>query len=329
MVEPVARALRSETPAALLLGGTALRARGLRAAARITAATNCRLISETFPARTERGAGLPAVERLAYFPEAALEMLTGLRALVLAGAAEPVPFFGYEGKPARLTPDQCALHTLARPDEDAAGALERLADALGAPAAALMAAGDGRPERPSGPLNPSALSRGLAALLPEGAIISDESGTTGVGTSRALAAAPPHTLLYLTGGSIGHAIPVATRPAVAAPDRRVVAAQGDGGGAYTLQALWTQARESLNVTTIICANRRYEILRVELARAGIREPGAQARALTDLARPEIDWRLLARGFGVPATRVETAEAFVNALERSLSESGPSLIEALL
>ena len=148
VVEPVARALRSETPAALLLGGTALRARGLRAAARITAATNCRLISETFPARTERGAGLPAVERLAYFPEAALEMLTGLRVLVLAGAAEPVPFFGYEGKPARLTPDQCALHTLARPDEDAAGALERLADALGAPAAALMAAGDGRPEGP-------------------------------------------------------------------------------------------------------------------------------------------------------------------------------------
>ena len=122
---------------------------------------------------------------------------------------------------------------------------------------------------------------------------------------------------------------MATGAAVAAPDRRVVAAQGDGGGAYTLQALWTQARESLNVTTIICANRRYEILRVELARAGIREPGPQARALTDLARPEIDWRLLARGFGVPATRVETAEAFVNALERSLSESGPSLIEALL
>ena len=327
-VEVAAAALRGGAPAALFLGGRALRERGLVAAARVAAATGARLVSECFPARLERGAGLPAVERIPYFPERAAAALAGLRTLVLAGAPEPVAFFGYPGQPSRFAPDGCAIPTLASPEEDVEGALDDLAAALGAPRRAAPPSPAPSPPAPDGPLTPAAASAILAELQPEGAIVVDESATTGLGWFRPSAASPRHTLLTVTGGSIGMGPPCATGAALACPDRTVIDFEGDGAAAYTLQALWTQAREGLHVVTLLCANRSYRILEVEQQRAGAR-PGPRAASLTDLSGPPLDWVLLARGLGVPATRVDSAAALRDALRRSLAEPGPHLVELLV
>jgi acetolactate synthase-1/2/3 large subunit len=185
------------------------------------------------------------------------------------------------------------------------------------------------PPSGSGPVTPDALGAALARVQPEGAIVMDEAATSGLPYFLAGDAAPAHTYLALTGGAIGQGLPCATGAAVACPDRKVIAFQADGSGAYTLQALWTQAREGLDVVTVLCANRAYRILQVELARAGIAEPGPAARSLVDLSRPSLDWVSLARGLGVPGERVETCEALTPALERALAEPGPRLIEVLL
>ncbi|HZA51603.1 MAG TPA: acetolactate synthase large subunit, partial [Myxococcaceae bacterium] len=308
----------------------ALRERGLWAAARIARKVECRMVVECFPARLERGAGLPRVERLPYFPEQVTASLAGLERLVLADAPEPVAFFGYPGLPSRLTPAGCAIANLASPEEDVPGALESLADALEAPTAspALLSEAK-RPAMPEGPLTVDAIGAVLALSQPEGAIVVDESGTTGMRYFPPSAASPRHTLLTLTGGAIGFGPPCATGAAIACPDRVVIDFQGDGAAAYTLQALWTQAREQLHVVTLICSNRSYAILRVELARAGVSTPGAQAASLFDLARPAIDWVALARSMGVPATRVDSAATLRNALGRALAEPGPHLIEMAL
>ncbi len=315
--------------AALLLGGAALSARGQRAAARAAGARGARVIAETFWSRMERGAGLPALERLPYFPEQALESLRAVTDLVLVGATDPVAFFGYPGLPSRLAAEGCRVHVLADPAQDAEAALEALADAVEAPPRAPEGAPAERPAPGSGALDPGNLGATLAAGLPEGAIVVDEGATSGLPLYLASAAAPPHDFLTLTGGAIGQGPPCATGAALACPDRRVLSLQADGSGMYTLQALWTQARESLDVTTVVCANRSYRILQIELGRAGIAEPGPSARALTDLTHPELDWCALARGMGVPGERVETAEELARALEASFREPGPRLVEAVL
>jgi acetolactate synthase-1/2/3 large subunit len=328
-VDGARRALSGSGPGVLLLGGWALRARGLRAAARIATTTGCRLVCETFPARLERGAGLPAVERLPYFPEQVTESLRGASALVLAGAVEPVAFFGYPNVPSRLTPSDCAIEVLAHPEQDVPAALEALADALGAAPDAGEFASTQQPPEPRGPLSPSSVGAVLARCQPEGAIVVDEAATSGLPYFLCAATTLPHTYLSLTGGAIGQGLPCATGAAIACPDRAVIAFQADGSGMYTLQSLWTQAREGLDVTTLLCANRSYRILQVELARAGVAEPGPQARALTDLSRPDIDWVRLAEAQGVPATRPESTEELTRELERALREPGPHLIELLL
>ncbi|HET7826457.1 MAG TPA: thiamine pyrophosphate-dependent enzyme, partial [Anaeromyxobacter sp.] len=217
------------------------------------------------------------------------------------------------------------------PEDDVPAALEDLADALGAPArpaAAAAAALDADAEVPEGALTPAAASALLARMQPEGAVVVDEAATTGLGYFRPSAASPRHTLLALTGGSIGMGPPLATGAALACPDRTVIDFQADGSAMYTLQALWTQAREGLHVVTLLCANRSYRILEVEQQRAGVR-PGPKAASLTDLARPAVDWTLLARGMGVPASRAETTAALRDALGRALAEPGPHLIEMIL
>ncbi len=327
-IERIAEFLRRKRPLTILLGGAALSEKGLRAAARVAAGSGCKLMTETFSARIERGAGIPSPERLPYFPEQAIKALTGNEFIVLAGAKDPVAFFGYQGIPSRLVPEGCALETLARPEEDIAGALENLARALGA-ASGASAPEAKRPGLPGGKLDPASLGTAVAALQPEGAIVVDESATSGGPYGAMAAGARPHSCLALTGGAIGQGLPTATGAAVACPDRRVIALQADGGGMYTIQSLWTQARENLNVTTIVCSNRAYRILQIEAARAGNTEPGRQARSLTELHPPEIRWTDLARGLGVPGVRVETADDLVKHLERALKEPGPSLIEAML
>jgi acetolactate synthase-1/2/3 large subunit len=338
-VEHAADALREAAKAnastTLLLGGDALHEAGLRAAARIAEATGTRLVAETFPARWERGRGLPAPMRLPYFPEQVIDLLKPDRAVVLAGAREPVAFFGYEGVPSLLVPEE-KQRCLATPEENATAALEALAAALeaGGSSTAPIATGDSMPaSSESGPLtgalNPGSIGAVLAQLLPEDAIVVDEAATSGLPFYLHSAGAARHSLLSLTGGAIGQGLPCATGAALACPDRRVIAFQADGSGMYTLQALWTQAREGLDVTTLLCSNRAYRILQVELARAGIAEPGRQALSLTGLDRPELDWVALAKGCGVPGVRVESAEALSSALARSLSEPGPMLIEMMI
>jgi len=326
-VEAAAQRLR-DGRGALLLGGDALCEPGLRAAARAAAACGARVFCETFPARIERGRGLPRLERLPYFPEQASEALSGFGSVVLAGATPPVAFFGYRGGASLLAPAERCL-ALAEPGEDSAEALDALAQALGAGASwPEPTTADPLPTL-TGPLDPERLGAVLAAAQPEGAIVVDEGATSGGSWWRCAEQAPPHTTLTLTGGAIGQGLPCATGAALACPDRPVISLQADGSGLYTVQALWTQAREGLDVTTLVCANRAYRILQIEMHRAGVAEPGPRARSLTDLTQPTLDWVALARGFGVPGARVETAEALAAELAKARAEPGPRLIEALL
>ncbi|MBF6569539.1 MAG: acetolactate synthase large subunit [Candidatus Binataceae bacterium] len=327
-IDRAAVMLRKHQSSVLYLGGQGLRARSLAAAARIAARTGCVLIAETFPARMERGAGYPAVARLPYFPEQALEALAPYHAMVIAGAPKPVAFFGYPDAPSVLIPQGCQVEMLAEPETGVAAALEALAEALGAPARPKILDAE-RPAKPSGPLSAANIGAALGALIPDHGILMDEGATTGFSAYATSIGARPHTYLSLTGGAIGQGLPCATGAAVASPDRKVIAFQADGGGMYTLQALWTNARESLDVITIICNNRAYRILQVELARAGVTEPGKYARSLTRLDEPEINWVDLARGMGVPGVRVSTADELVRELERALPERGPKLIEMMM
>jgi len=328
-VEEVAKALRSGERAALLLGGSALRAYGLHAASRVATATGAAMLGETFPANLERGAGIPAVERLAYLAEMAQAQLDGVRHLVLVDAKSPVSFFAYPGKASDLVPAGCTVHTLARPGEDAAVALEALADAVGAPAEGSVPAPSDRPGRPQGALSTESLAAAVGFTMPEEAIVVDEGNTSGLFVAGATAGAPRHDWLTLTGGAIGIGLPMATGAAVAAPERPVLCLQADGSAMYTLQALWTQAREGLDVTTVVLSNRSYAILNMELHRVGADAGGPSARRLLDLTGPELDFCDLARGMGVPARRVENAEELCSALETGFAEPGPSLIEVPL
>ena len=247
---------------------------------------------------------------------------------MLAGAREPVAFFGYEGLPSRLAPADSTL-PLARPGEDAEDALEALADALGAAPWDAPEFAPAAPPSADAALNPGVVGSVLAACLPKDAIVVDEAATTSLPFYAASGGSPRHTVLGLTGGAIGQGLACAVGAAIACPDRKVIAFQADGSGQYTLQALWTMAREGLDVVVLLCANRSYRILQLELARAGVSEPGPQARRLTSLESPALDWVSLALGYGVPATRVETAGELVEALQQGLREPGPQLVEMVL
>ncbi len=312
----------------LFLGGRALSERGLLAAGRIARASGAQLMSQTSNARAERGRGLPAFKKLPYLPELALEALTGHSSVVLAGAKAPVAFFGWPGLPSRLLPEDCPVTQLAAPEDDVVGALEALAEALRVPDPGPFEAPP-RPEPPAGELTAEALCTAIAALQPEGAILVDEAVTSGWSYHDRSQGAPRFTQLSLTGGAIGFGPACATGAAVACPERRVINLEADGSGLYAVQALWTQAREGLDVVSVICANRRYRILELALQRAGVNRPGRQAARLTGLRDPAIDWVSLARGFGVPAVSVARAEEFSAAFHRALSEPGPALIEAVI
>ncbi|MCV7152342.1 acetolactate synthase large subunit [Mycolicibacterium pyrenivorans] len=322
--------LRSGAPTVILIGGDATRAPGLAAAVRVAEAAGAKVLCETFPSRQLRGAGVPEVDRLAYFAEAAEAQLAGATHLVLAGAKSPVSFFAYPGKPSDLVPAGCDVYVLA-PQSGAAAALEKLADEL-APGTTATVAGPARPGLPAGPLTAFAAAAVVGALLPEGAVIVDESNTAGIGVAAATAGAPAHDVLTLTGGAIGYGIPAAVGAAVAAPDRPVLALQADGSAMYTVSGLWTQARENLDVTTVIFNNGAYDILRIELQRVGAASadaPGPRVLELLDLGSPTIDFVKIAEGMGVPARRATTTEELAAALTDAFTEPGPHLIEAVV
>jgi acetolactate synthase-1/2/3 large subunit len=309
----------------LLLDGGALTEAGIVAAGRIAAATGCRLFSTTFPARVESGPGLPAIARMPYFPEQVLETLKDVRCLVLAGAEAPVSFFAYKNMPSYLVPDGCVVARLAHHHEDVVTALVSLADALDAPhrPAVIDAV---RPDLPTGALSTGNVARILAAFAPDNCIVATDSGGGGAAYP-ALQRAVRHSWLNLTGGAIGQGGPAATGAAIACPDRQVFALLGDGGAMYTIQCLWTQAREQTRVVTVIYSNRAYNILEVEYRRLGINEVGATAASLFDLSQPTIDWVGLAGSLGVPGARASTCEEFAAALQRGLETDGPYLIQA--
>jgi acetolactate synthase-1/2/3 large subunit len=328
-VDRVARALRSGKRAAILMRGAPLGEAGLVMAGRFAAASGARLMCDTFAPRLARGAGRVMVERIPYFAEQIVDFLKAVEVLVLVGAKPPVSFFAYPGKPSWCVPEGARIHYLAHAHEDGVGALEALADALGAPSQPIGAAAYARPDSPSGDFNQFTIGQAIARHLPQGAIVSDEGATSSGGTALATVTAPPHDHLSLTGGSIGLGIPLATGAAVACPDRKVVCLQGDGGAMYTLQALWTQARERLDVVTVIFANRSYSILNIELARVGAGNPGPKALSMLDLHNPELDWVRLAGGLGVEASRAETIEDFEAQFASAIASRGPRLIEAIL
>ncbi len=326
-IDAAARALRGAAKPVLLIGGQACEARGLAAAGRI-AAHGVRVLTDTFVARQPRGGGRFGPDRMAYFGEMALADLSGSDLMVLAGTTQPVAFFAYPAMPSVLVPEGCKELTLAGRGEDAAVGLEALADALGAPSIAAIN-NFSLPERPTGEINPYTIGASIARHMPEETVISDDAVTAGLPIFMQTRGAKPHDWLALTGGAIGQGIPLAVGAAVACPDRKVLALTGDGAGMYTLQGLWTIARESLDVTVVVFANHVYRILGVELARTGAGKPGAAAASLLDLGDPRLDWQALASGMGLPAVRCATAESFDAAFAAAMSQTGPTVIEAAL
>jgi len=326
-LERIAKILGSDASCALLIGGRALSEAGTRAAAAVASATGAKLLCETFPARQRRGAGIPPVERMIYLAEFAQMQLAGVEHLILVDTVDPVSFFAYPDKPSRIASDECDIVTLADGSHDAIGSLLALGDLLDAEEVAGPDAS--RPARPEGPLDLNSFAQAIAATLPDNAIVVDEANTSGLSLQAETAGAAPHDWLYLTGGSIGIGLPLATGAAVAAPDRKVLCVEADGSAMYTFQALWTMAHEGLDVTIVIANNGRYSVLDMELDRVGADAGGPKARAMFDLTGPDIDFVSLAAGLGVAGVRVETADALADELDRAYAAPGPRLIDAVI
>ncbi|RMH68199.1 MAG: acetolactate synthase large subunit, partial [Actinomyces sp.] len=319
----------AEGKVVLLLGGAALGPDALDAVSRVTAATGAEALTVTFPPRLTRGAGVPAVDRLQYLAEFAQMQLAGARALVLVDAPRPASFFAYPDKPSDLVPEGCAVFELADGGDDVVGALEALADRV-APGVAPVPVPAARPERPrGGALTGETAAAAIGAWLPEGAVVVDESNTSGLWLAGATAGAPRHDWLTLTGGAIGIGLPLAVGAAVGAPDRPVVCLESDGSAMYTIQALWTMARENLDVTVVVFDNSSYAVLNLELRRVGATEPGPKASAMLDLHDPTLDFVALAQGLGVPARRAETVDDLTAALDEAAGEDGPHLVQAVV
>jgi acetolactate synthase-1/2/3 large subunit len=325
-VDNAAKVLRGGAQTLLLLTGSALTEQGLALAAQISGKTGCKVMGQTYNPRMARGRGRFSIDRIPYVIEQALPILKDFKHIVLVEANDPVAFFAYPNKPSLLKPEGCEVHRMTSGGENSVAALEALAGALGAKPS------DAKPQalvelaKPTGALTHASIAQAIAMAIPENAIVVDESITTGRGFFPPTAAAAPHDWLQNMGGSIGFSTPVATGAAVACPDRKVICMVGDGSAMYTLQSLWTQAREGLNVTTIVFANRIYQILRGEFDGVGAGEPGQRALDMLKIDRPTLDWVALAKGMGVPGRSVTTADEFVKALAEAMPEKGPRLIE---
>jgi len=328
-IDLVAQLLRAGKRTAILIRGAGLLADGLEQAGRVAEASGAKLLCDTFVPRLQRGAGRVEVERVPYFAEQIVDALAGYENLILVGAQAPVSFFAYPGKPSWCVPEGCRITYLAQPHEDQVGALRALAEALGAPAQAVKRAKAQRPDLPTGALHQGSVGMAMAHWLPEGAVLVDEGATSGLAPYGFTTNAAPHDYLGITGGSIGWGLPVAVGAAVACPDRKVVCLHGDGGAMYTLQALWTQAREKLDVINVIFANRSYAILNIELMRVGAGNGGPKALSMLDIGDPTLDFCKLAEGMGVAASRATTAEEFSDQFGDAVKHKGPRLIEVIL
>lgn len=329
-IEAARQALDSGERCLILMSGSQLDKQTQLNAAKIATKTNADLMTATSNPRLERGAGHVSLPRLPYPVDQACERLKDYKTIILVAAKPPVGFFAYPDKPSKLWSEACEFITLAQSNEDVAGAIAALCDAVSANTEQpMMVESHSPPDLPSGELNGDKVATVVAALMPEGAIISDESVSLGRGFFSIINNVVPHSWLQIMGGAIGLGMPMATGAAVACPDRRVISLQADGSGMYTVQALWTQAREQLNVTTVILANHEYAILKHEMKNVGVGELGPKAQAMLELNRPELDWVAIAKGMGVDAERVNSAEAFARAFAASIASPGPFLIEAVV
>ena len=326
-IDRAAEILRSGTRTALLLSGRALYGEGLKHAGRIASATGAKLLSPYSFTRLERGTGVPQVDRVSYVLDQAKEQLNEFSHFILVGARPPVAYFAHLGKSSILTPLGAQIHTLARPEEDLVGALAALAGTL--PVRESTVATSQTPDRPqptSGEITLPGVSALIGALIPESAILIEESMTSGRGLMPATRNSCRHEWLGNPGGSIGIALPLAVGAAIAEPERRVLCLTADGSAMYTLQALWTMAREGLKVTTVVFANHTYAVLKREFSYLGVGEPGPKAMGMFEIGRPDLDWVQLAKGMGVPAMRVDSLEGFAKALREGFESEGPTLIE---
>ncbi len=324
-VDAAAKAIRAARKPVVLLGGQACRAEALHQAGRLQAA-GAIVYTDTFVARQPRGAGGFAPKKMQYFGEAAMAELEGVDLMVFVGTTMPVAFFAYPDRPSVLVPEGCTMLTLAERAEDSVIGLCALADALGAPTQGPIQA-LALPSAPSGALNAHMVGASIARYMPEGAIVCDDAVTSGAGVAASAASARPHEVLALTGGAIGIGLPLAIGAAVAAPDRKVLSLNGDGAAMYTVQALWTMARENLDITVVVFANHSYRILNIEMTRTGAGQAGPSARKLLELGDPDIDWVSLAKGMGLPAVRCTTGEDFDRVFEGAMDQRGPMFIEA--
>ncbi len=328
-VEKAAKALSSGEPAGLYLKGKVLREPGITLAGKIAAKTGCKLYAPTSNARIDRGAGRVAVERVPYVVDLAMERLAPLQHMIGIGDAEPVAFFAYPDKPSRVLPDGCAVQHLAKLDEDGICVLEMLVDALDAHNEVPDVVERREADLPTGALDQDTIAATVAALLPAEAIVIDESVSSGRQLNWQTAGAAPHSWLSICGGAIGIGLPLAAGAGIACPERKVVGLQADGSGMYSLQALWTMARENVDATIVIYANRAYRILQGEMTAVGIDEPGPVARDMFGLDRPDLDWVSLAKGMGVDGERVDDTDSFIKAFQRGLAVEGPYVVEAVI
>jgi acetolactate synthase-1/2/3 large subunit len=328
VIERTCAALRDAKRTAILMRGAALQDAGLTAAGRIAAATGCRIFIDTFAPRLARGAGRPRTERIPYFAEAMVEYLASIDRLILVGAKPPVAFFAYPGKPSWCLPPGCEIAVLAHDHEDGVAALDEVAHSLGSRATSPAVTPLALPDLPSDKFNAYTIGQVIARFMPENTILVDDGATSSAGTLQASEGARPHDHLALTGGAIGHGMPLAVGAAVACPDRKVVTLMGDGSAAYNVQALWTQAREQLDITTVVFSNRAYKILRVELERVGA-SAGPKAARLLDLTNPELRFAAIAPGFGVEGSRADSLAQFADQFADAMRSRGPRLIEAML
>jgi len=325
-----AKRIKAASKPMLLLGGTAVLAAGSELAGKISNATGAMVFCDTFSKRIERGAGRFGPTTIPYFGEMALDAMAGVDLMVVIGTKRPVAFFAYPGMPSVLVPEGCEVFDVCEREADVLAALDDLATELDAHGATPEYTPLSRPDVPgSGDLTADSIGRTIGALLPEGAVVSDEGVSNGIWTLIHTMTAAPHDWMNLTGGAIGMGMPLATGAALAVSDRKVVCLEGDGSGMYTVQALWTQARERLDVTTVIFSNRAYQILNVEFGRVGVGAPGERAQSMLSIGDPDIDWVKMAEGMGVEAVRVDTAEGFTAAFAAAMAQKGPRLIEAIV
>jgi acetolactate synthase-1/2/3 large subunit len=324
------RALRSGKRVAILMSGRALRADGLEIAGRLAASTGVRLLAPQSVSRIERGAGRVPVDKVPYPVDIAIDHLHDIDVLILLGAKVPVAFFAYPGKPVRLVRDDCEIQTLAQPGDDVLHALAWLADEVGVKGPPRLASrGNATAGLPTGPLTADAIVLAVCQMMPENAIVCDEMISSGRRFFALSETAAPHDHLQIAGGSIGIGIPLATGAAVACPDRKVIGLQADGSGMYTIQGLWTQSRENLDVVTVVFANRTYAILHGEMRNVGVNQFGRNAARMLNIDEPALDWVALARGMGVEGARATSVEEFTTLFAAALSRRGPFLIEAVI